>query len=146
MSENVPASTAAKNKLLLLILGLIVVVGLLVAAWAVNQKANESTSLQSSSSSTTQSVQTAVQVGQNGELVSYQGVEGRTALDLLKSHAQVETETSSLGELVVSINGVKSTDSKFWLYYVNGKQAEVGAGSYQTKSGETIEWRLEAAQ
>lgn len=76
--------------------------------------------------------------------VKYQGEEGKTALDLLKQNAQVETKTSAgLGEYVVSINGNDGGGSKYWLYYVNGQPADVGAGSYTTKSTDTIEWKLQ---
>lgn len=79
--------------------------------------------------------------------VSYQGVEGKTALDLLKQKAVVETKTyEGLGELVTSINGKPSTSDHYWVFYVNGQQAEVGAGSYVTKSSDTIAWKYEKAQ
>ena len=46
---------------------------------------------------------------------------------------------------VTSINDRLADDSKheFWAFYVNGKQAEVGAGSYIVKQGDTIEWKIE---
>lgn len=74
----------------------------------------------------------------------YQGVEGKTALELLKAQAQVETKTyDSLGEFVVSINGLKGDDQHYWAFYVNNQQASVGASSYLTKDGEVIEWKYE---
>ena len=76
--------------------------------------------------------------------LAYRGQEGKTALAILKEVTQ--TETSGEGEMafVVSINGYKPDVSKeFWAFYVNDKQAEVGAGSYATKSTDLIEWRLE---
>ncbi len=76
------------------------------------------------------------------ENVTYQGEDGKTALELLKAHAQVETKTSSLGELVTAINGNDGGGTKFWLFYVNGVESQVGAGAYMTKTGETIEWKL----
>ena len=36
-----------------------------------------------------------------------------------------------------------SNDKEFWALYVNGKQAEVGAGTYIIKNNDTIEWRIE---
>lgn len=77
--------------------------------------------------------------------VRYQGVEGKTALELLKASHNVETkEFSGIGEYVVSIDGVQPEPNKaFWAFYVNDKQAEVGAGSYVTKSSDVIEWKLE---
>lgn len=77
--------------------------------------------------------------------VSYQGEDGKNALELLKAKAAVETTTDpSLGEYVTSVNGVASgTDGKYWLYYVNGQPAAVGADTYQTTAADTIEWKLE---
>src|SRR5690606_2087024 len=77
-------------------------------------------------------------------LVKYDGQEGKTALELLKENADVVTETASFGEFVDSINGVKGGDGgKYWIFYVNGEVAQVGAGEYKTKDGDKIEWRFE---
>jgi len=79
--------------------------------------------------------------------ITYQGVEGKTALELLKEKHKVETKTyEGVGELVTSINGKASTNNEFWIYYVNGRQGEVGAGTYVTKSTDTITWKFEKSQ
>lgn len=80
--------------------------------------------------------------------VTYSGLEGKTALELLLSHELVETKVySGIGEMVVSINGTKAADSaEFWAFYVDGKKAQVGADQYVTKGGEKIEWKLEKIQ
>lgn len=79
--------------------------------------------------------------------ITYQGVEGKNALELLKSKATVQTQTyEGIGELVTSINGIASTADNYWIFYVNGQQAQVGADAYITKSTDTIEWRYEQAQ
>lgn len=75
--------------------------------------------------------------------VSYRGEAGKNALELLKKHVSVETKTSSLGEYVVSINGNDGGGTKYWLFYVNDKQASVGADAYVSQAGDSIEWRLE---
>jgi hypothetical protein len=78
--------------------------------------------------------------------VSYTGVEGKNALELLRAGHSIETKTSSFGDYVQSIDGVAADSSHFWGFYVNGKMAEVGAGSYVTKSSDTVLWKLEAIQ
>lgn len=79
--------------------------------------------------------------------VSYKGVDGKNALELLKSNATVETQNyEGIGELVVSINGIPSTAENYWIFYVNGEQAQVGAGEYITKSSDQLSWRYERAQ
>ena len=80
--------------------------------------------------------------------VAYHGQDGRTALEILKGIKTVETKVyAGIGEMVVSIDGVKPEDSsEFWAFYVDGKQAQVGADQYVTKKGEKIEWKLEKIQ
>lgn len=75
---------------------------------------------------------------------SYQGEQGKTALELLKAKYKVETkEFTGVGEYVTSINGVVADSKHFWSFYVNGQPAQVGAGQYQSKSTDQIEWKLE---
>lgn len=76
--------------------------------------------------------------------LSYKGEDGKTALALLKTHAKVVTKESSFGEYVDSINDTAGgTNGKYWTFYVNGAQAQVGAGAYVTKNGDSIEWKFE---
>jgi hypothetical protein len=75
-------------------------------------------------------------------LIAYNGEEGKTALDILKARAQVRTSTSSLGELVEEINGMKSSEHEHLLFFVNGEMSKVGAGGYVTKQSDRIEWKL----
>lgn len=76
--------------------------------------------------------------------VSYAGVTGKTALELLQTKAEVVTKDSAYGPYVDSINGSKGgTDGKYWAFYVNGKMAEIGAHAYVTNAGDTIEWKFE---
>lgn len=76
--------------------------------------------------------------------ITYQGVDGRNALDLLKETHNVETqEFSGIGEFVNSIDGIEPDSSHFWGFYINDQQAQVGASQYETSSGDVIEWKLE---
>jgi len=77
-------------------------------------------------------------------VINYQGQEGKSALELLKNQHQVETQPFGNDEFVQSINGIKPEPNQFWAFYVNGAQAQVGAGSYITKDGDQIEWKLES--
>lgn len=81
---------------------------------------------------------------QTAEHVSYRGQDGKNALDLLKAGHEVEVKVySGIGEFVDGIDGLKSDAQHFWSFYVNGKQATVGAGSYITKAADVIEWKFE---
>lgn len=75
--------------------------------------------------------------------ISYNGQTGIDALQLLKNHAVVVTKHYSFGDMVTSINGTVGKGPKYWTFYVNGQEASVGAGSYVTKSTDTIMWKLQ---
>lgn len=80
----------------------------------------------------------------NTTYVSYEGVSGKIALDLLKENYEVTTQDSDFGEFVTSINGTEAdSNAEYWSFYVNGEYASEGAGTYQTTEGEKIEWKLE---
>jgi len=82
-------------------------------------------------------------IGQT-DFIKQEIIAGKTALDLIKEKAKVVTKGESVNAYVVEINEKKAEDSKkeFWAFYVNDKQAEVGAGSYILKEGDKIEWKI----
>jgi hypothetical protein len=78
--------------------------------------------------------------------LSYPGEDGKTALDLLlENDPDAEVEGEGEQAMVTGINGRTADDSKneFWALYVDGQQAQVGAGSLETSDGQTITWKLE---
>lgn len=77
--------------------------------------------------------------------ISKEVVEGKTALDLLQKTTKIQTKGEGKNAFITEINGRHADDSKreFWAFYVNGKQAEVGAGSYVIKNNDEIEWKIE---
>lgn len=75
--------------------------------------------------------------------ISYHGQNGVDALTLLKKHATVKTKHYSFGDEVTSINGSAGNGPKYWIFYVNGKEASVGAGSYKTKDSDILKWKLQ---
>ena len=81
-----------------------------------------------------------------GTTVTYQGVDGRTAMALLKANHQVQTKHYDFGDLVTVIDGQAADSTKYWILYVDGKPSEVGADALQTKTGQSIEWKLEKTQ
>lgn len=118
----------------LLALAVLLTIGGGVAVWSAEQN---------NQPAQTQVVQTETKKSE----VSYQGVEDRTALSLLKDKHKVQTEDyPGVGEMVTSIDGVKPTDKQFWAFYVNGKTAQVGADTYVTEPSDTITWKLETIQ
>ena len=75
--------------------------------------------------------------------ISYHGHDGVDALTLLKQKAAVQVKHYSFGDQVISINGTSGNGPKYWTFYINNKEATVGAGAYTTKDGDTLTWRLQ---
>jgi len=88
-------------------------------------------------------VQTVTNVAHQITQITYHGQNGVNALTLLKKHAHVQTKHYSFGDMVTSIDGTPGNGPKYWTFYVNGKEANVGAGSYTTKNSDTITWKLQ---
>lgn len=71
--------------------------------------------------------------------------DGENALDILTRSKQIATKEYSFGTLVESIEGVANgKEGRYWLYYINGEEAQVGAAEYKVQVGDVIEWRYTA--
>lgn len=69
---------------------------------------------------------------------------GKTALDATEAKLKTEKTGEKENAFVTSVEG-RAVDSKkreFWEFLVNGKQAEIGAGSYIIQNGDQIEWKI----
>jgi hypothetical protein len=58
----------------------------------------------------------------------------------------VERTGSGQQAFIKAIGGISNetvADGKFWLYYINDRQANLGADVYQLKAGEQITWKFE---
>ncbi|TSC92625.1 MAG: hypothetical protein CEN89_555 [Candidatus Berkelbacteria bacterium Licking1014_7] len=74
---------------------------------------------------------------------SYQGEEGKTAMQILKEKYTVETKSFDFGEMVQSINAVAAEENKnYWAFKVNGVLSMQGADAYQTQPTDEISWEL----
>lgn len=87
---------------------------------------------------------TAPEIQQNSNQVSYMGEAGQDALSLLKKSYQVETKDTSFGEMVTSINSKKAQDNEYWEFQINGKSSEIGASQYITKPEDSLSWVLKS--
>jgi len=56
-----------------------------------------------------------------------------------------EKNFSGLGSYIYSINGISENkkEGEYWIYYVNGQQANVGVSNYLLKEKDEIRWQLE---
>ncbi len=52
-------------------------------------------------------------------------------------------EYPGMGQFIESINGVKNNRDQNWIYYVNGKKAEIGVSNYKVNNGDIISWKYE---
>jgi hypothetical protein len=78
--------------------------------------------------------------------VTYQGEEGKTALALLQTkYPDTVVTGEGANAFVTAINGYTADTAKheFWKFTINGEDAQVGAGSYTTKSGDEIMWMID---
>jgi hypothetical protein len=83
--------------------------------------------------------------GPNHNHASAQSGGRQTALELLKANdPKAATKGDGANAYVTTINGYTASDTKkeYWALYVNGKMSDVGAGSYVTKDGDQIEWKI----
>ena len=124
----------------------IVAAVLVVAIGGISVYNLDHTSTKQNQTSTTQTA-SKITFSNSGKQVDYTGQTGKTALEVLKSLTKVDVGTSSYGEFVTGINGLKA-DAKlnYWSFYVNGAYASEGAGTYKSKDGEKLQWRLENLQ
>jgi hypothetical protein len=75
---------------------------------------------------------------------------GMTAFELLKKISGRENfsfkyQDSSFGVFVEEIHGVENDDSesKYWMFKVNGKLSEVGCSDYKLGKGDSVKWMYE---
>ena len=82
---------------------------------------------------------------ENGGITTHSAkiTEGSNVLDLMTA-CNIPFEEDS--GLVTSINGISqdADAGKYWLYYVNGEFAQVGAKDYIVQDGDEITWKLES--
>lgn len=127
-----------------IIISLVVVLAVAAGATGLVLVKNKEPEQPQQSQQSTQSQQEAQEEQATESEISYKGVEGQNALELLKQSHEVETESyEGIGEMVTSIDGTASDSTHFWSLYVNGQQSQVGASAYTTKDTDTIEWKLE---
>ncbi|MFI2102148.1 DUF4430 domain-containing protein [Isoptericola sp. NPDC019693] len=106
---------------------------------------SEGGSSDGTSPSVSASVEASEQVAENVGEFSYEGEDGKTALELLQEKdpdAQVQGEGENA--FVTAIRGREADPAtEFWGLYVDDEMAQVGAGSLETEDGQTITWKLE---
>jgi hypothetical protein len=74
--------------------------------------------------------------------------QGESLYDMLLKEKESNTlsfsgkEYAGMGFFTTDIGTLHSTKDHYLMYYVNGKEGEVGISSYFPKNGDVIEWKL----
>lgn len=71
---------------------------------------------------------------------------GKTALEITEENAtNVKMSGEGANAFVTGINGTDADSKKneFWKLVINGKDSEVGAGSYTIAKGDIITWEID---
>ena len=66
-------------------------------------------------------------------------------MEKLKQEGKIDFEEKNyigMGKFIESINGVKNGE-KNWIYYVNGKKANIGMSNYKINQGDIVSWKYE---
>jgi hypothetical protein len=147
--QTLRAATPARS--LTALASLLLAVGLLAGCGAGEETpADDTVSSSASSDDASESADDATDAADDSaddaaDDFSYEGVTGKTALELLLA-ADASATVQGEGEMafVTGIGGVAADPSgEFWALYVNGEMAQVGAGSLVTETGDEITWKLE---
>ncbi len=67
-------------------------------------------------------------------------------MNKLRSEGKIKfTEKNyiGMGKFIETINDIKNNGEKNWIYYVNGKKAQVGVSNYKIKTGDIVSWKYE---
>ncbi len=124
-----------KKIVIAIVAALVVIAGIVTTVVIVNQN-NKKTD------TTAQTQVQKLHLDSNNQL-SYSGRDGVTALALLQEYATMETTGSGEMAYVTAIDRVFANPSnQYWELLINGVSSQVGAGTYVTKSTDTITWKL----
>lgn len=86
----------------------------------------------------------ALLVIENGGLTKYEAdiPSGSSVFDLMTA---LNVPFEEQGGFVTSIKGISQDTGagKYWVYYINGEYAPVGAADYIVQDGDEITWKLE---
>lgn len=130
------------RKLLLLLISLGIILGTLGAWGNLGRKTNPGPKVL-----VEQPVKPQVMVAiENGETKTEATVSAKTAYEALELLAKtknltLKTKQYDFGVFVEGIGGVENNKDKSWIYFVNGKSADVAADKDNLKEGDKVEWK-----
>lgn len=135
------------NKKIILIIFLLTICSVLIYSYTNPQKQAISTVLEESSSISpgTNSANAILEI--NGVKYESEISEQTNVYDFmvkLRDEGKINFKSktySGMGELIEEINGLKNDKNKYWIYSVNGKEAQIGVSDYKINGGDVISWK-----
>lgn len=134
------------RKIVYTVIAVLAVIGLVYAGTTVLQQNQQAAQQNIVASPTPTAVTQGSQSTSTAKGVTYQGQDGKTALAVLQEkYPDTKVSGEGANAFVTAINGYAASDAKheFWKLIINGEDAQVGAGSYVTKSSDTIKWEID---
>ncbi len=133
-----------QKNILLVVVSIAVIFG--GGFYYINQNKPENT--ESNTSTTQEKTEiTKVTINFDGQEKSYEvkNAIGKTALEVTEEAVTIEKTGEGKDAFINSINGRVAEESKneFWKLVINGKDSEVGAGSYTIVNGDTLVWEID---
>lgn len=153
--ENEPLTMEYKNKKTnwagLLIIGVVAVLAVLFGSSYLGTISTETETHEGAVAGVTTVREEAILVisgGLNVRTMNFDLTGSETALDILiraslRENFTVDTTRYDFGVMVDAIENIGGEENRYWLYYVNGEAATVGADAYKVKPGDIIEFRYE---
>lgn len=123
------------------ILGLVLSSFLMVGAGCSTN--NETTTVSTNSSQEQTAMKVTLTLVEDEKEITSKEVEvseKESVLDILKANFEVKEDSG----FVTSINGKEQDPkaNKYWMYYINDKEADKGAADMTVSDSDKIEWRL----
>ena len=87
-------------------------------------------------------LQTDVNTPVDSLIITLVGEDEKSVFDILLESHQVESKSTIIGNIVISIDSLKSSYDYFWLYSVNDSMPDIAADKYLTKDGDIIKWHF----
>jgi len=137
-------NTAIKNKLGIILVGLLVIFGIVGFLLRQNPQ-TESVAKQTREQATTQKPVVTVSLNNNGDIATYSGIIAQTPYEALVNVAQKEripvvTKQYDFGVFVQKIGDLETGPDMAWIVSVNGKSLTVAADRETVKTGDMVEW------
>ena len=73
--------------------------------------------------------------------IIYDGVNGKTVFEVLKTTHDVDYTDSDMGVFINSIDGIKNEGGKYWRYYINDEPGKVASDKAVLSDSDKVEWQ-----